>query len=297
MFLANFTRSLKNTENFSLLLSFLLHGALVLILILNFAGFKNKDFPNQVKIVEIVFPIANKTNLPPAKAKEKKPELEQKERKEPKKTEPVKQESIKQESAKPEPVKQEVLKKTTQENRPRPLPSKEAQKPGEKKEQKVDKQNSPKEKKSASNPATEEKTKKDTMDDLLKSLEGDVIQKAALESELDSLNSSDSFDDTQSLSISEIDAIKSQIQKCWTEPAGGLKKDGLSVLLKIKLLIDGNVEDIKVKEAPKSENTIMNQLAIDTAIRAIKMCAPYKMPMNSYNSWKELEIMFDPREM
>ena len=132
---------------------------------------------------------------------------------------------------------------------------------------------------------------------MLKSLEGQAIEKNTLTSELDSLNSSNNFDDSQNLSISEIDAIKSQIQKCWTEPAGGLKKEGLSVLLRIKLLIDGNVEDIKVSQGPKTDNTTMNQLAIDTAIRAIKICAPYKMPINSYNAWKELEIMFDPREM
>jgi outer membrane biosynthesis protein TonB len=290
MFSANFKNFLKNPDKFPLFLSVLLHGVLILILIINFAKYKNKEFPNQVKIVELVFPISNKTNLPPAKAKEKKPVTPEKEKKEPKKQEPKKPESVK------EPKKTEPPKKTPEKTIPEPIKKPEINKK-ENKDQAAKptpaKKNEPEEKQLNN----EQKKNNDSMDDLLKSLEGQAIEQTTLESELESLNSSDSFDDTQNLSISEIDAIKSQIQKCWTEPAGGLKKDGLGVLLKIKLLIDGNVEDIKVKESPKTENAIMNQLAIDTAIRAIKMCAPYKMPMNSYNSWKELEIMFDPKEM
>ncbi len=278
MFTVDFKNSLKKPKNFALFLSIILHVILALLLIINFATFKNKDIPNQVKIVELVFPISNKTNLPPAKTNQKKTEENLKEKKEPKK-----------EVIKPTPSKEIIPEK-----KPKQEPEKEVSKP----DKKDNKQPLPKEKKTTPvEKSKENKKKDDSMDDLLKSLEGQVTQKNTLESELESLNSSNSFDDSLSLSISEIDAIKSQIQKCWTEPAGGLKKEGLSVLLKIKLLIDGSVEDIKVSQSPRTDNIIMNQLATDTAIRAIKMCAPYKMPMNSYNSWKELEIMFDPKKM
>lgn len=263
MFRIDFKNIFKNPKSFALFLSISLHGALFIFCITNLSIFKKTDIPNQIRVIELTLPISNKTNLPIAKTKEKKVVKNEKTKKTPSESNQSKK----------------TLPKTTTDLKPKKNNT--TQKKTTKKQSESD----------------QKKSEDNSIDNLLKSLEGQIIQKTSLESELESLNSSDTFDESEALTISELDAIKSQIQKCWTEPAGGLNKEGLYVLLRIKLLIDGNLEGIKVIKGPKTDNMIMNQLATDTAVRAIKMCAPYKMPANSYNSWKEIEIMFDPRDM
>ena len=39
------------------------------------------------------------------------------------------------------------------------------------------------------------------------------------------------------------------------------------------------------------------QVAAESAMRAIRRCQPYKMPIAKYDVWKDVEVTFDPREM
>jgi len=37
--------------------------------------------------------------------------------------------------------------------------------------------------------------------------------------------------------------------------------------------------------------------AVDAARRAIYTCAPYKLPADKYNVWRDITVDFDPRKM
>lgn len=39
------------------------------------------------------------------------------------------------------------------------------------------------------------------------------------------------------------------------------------------------------------------QVAAESALRAVRRCQPYKLPLAKYEAWKDVEINFDPREM
>jgi colicin import membrane protein len=97
------------------------------------------------------------------------------------------------------------------------------------------------------------------------------------------------------LSQSEIDALRAQIQACWNPPPGALDARELIVQVRLQLNRDGSVS---------AEPQVLNrgshpqfQVAAESAKRAIRRCAPYKMPIAKYDIWQDVEVTFDPRDM
>ena len=98
-----------------------------------------------------------------------------------------------------------------------------------------------------------------------------------------------------SLSQSEIDALRAQIQACWNPPPGALDARDLIVQVRLQLNQDGSIS---------ADPQVLNrgghpqfQVAAESAKRAIKRCAPYKMPIAKYDVWRDVEVTFDPRDM
>ena len=97
------------------------------------------------------------------------------------------------------------------------------------------------------------------------------------------------------LSISDIDAFRSQISRCWTPPVGGLGAEDIVVKLDIKLNRDGTLA-----QAPQIINAGSSQFftaAADSAVRAVFQCQPYSMPAPKYDQWRSMTLNFDPRRM
>jgi outer membrane biosynthesis protein TonB len=97
------------------------------------------------------------------------------------------------------------------------------------------------------------------------------------------------------LSQSEIDALRAQIQQCWNPPVGVLEAQELIVKVQLDLKQDGSLE-----AEPKLVNNGSNPLfriAAESALRAIKRCAPYRLPIAKYDVWHSVEVTFDPRDM
>lgn len=97
------------------------------------------------------------------------------------------------------------------------------------------------------------------------------------------------------LSQSEIDALRAQIQACWNPPAGVLEAKELIVRIRLQLREDGSLS---------ANPTLLNhgshpifQIAAESAMRAIKRCQPYKLPIAKYAVWRDVEVTFDPRDM
>ena len=101
------------------------------------------------------------------------------------------------------------------------------------------------------------------------------------------------------LSLSEEDALKAQIFGCWSIPLGLPYNENLLVKIKLLLNPDGTV--------PKSEiidHARMNKpgqgfykVLAESALRAVKLCQPLRVPTTGYERWKELQLNFDAREM
>ncbi len=97
------------------------------------------------------------------------------------------------------------------------------------------------------------------------------------------------------LSQTELDALRAQILKCWNIPAGVVEADKLIVVVQILLKQDGSLQ-----AAPALLNRSghpLFQIAAESAMRAIRRCQPYQLPVEKYQAWRDVEVTFDPRDM
>lgn len=98
-----------------------------------------------------------------------------------------------------------------------------------------------------------------------------------------------------SLSQSEIDALRAQIQACWNPPAGAT--DGKELIVKVRLMLNQDGTLSGEPSVVNSGGSGFFQVAAESAMRAIRRCQPYKLPIAKYEVWKDVEVTFDPRDM
>ena len=101
------------------------------------------------------------------------------------------------------------------------------------------------------------------------------------------------------LTLSEEDALKAQIFGCWSIPLGLPYNKNLLVRIKLKLKPDGTVIKKEILDHAR-----MNQpgqgfykVLAESALRAIQLCQPLRVPTKGYERWKDLQLNFDAREM
>ena len=103
------------------------------------------------------------------------------------------------------------------------------------------------------------------------------------------------------LTMSEKDAIRFQIQQCWSVPAGARDAEDLSVRIRLFLNPDGSLRgppEIVERARMNEDGQAFFRGAAESARRAVLRCSPLKnLPVAKYNSWREIELTFDPSEM
>ena len=101
------------------------------------------------------------------------------------------------------------------------------------------------------------------------------------------------------LTLSEIDAFKVQMRRCWSVPAGAANAQSLVVRIKVFLRPDGSLAQPPqlIDSSRLQSGDSYFRAAADSAMRAIRRCAPFRMPADKYQSWREIDLNFDPREM
>ena len=101
------------------------------------------------------------------------------------------------------------------------------------------------------------------------------------------------------LTLNEEDALKAQIFGCWSIPLGLPYNENLLVRIKLKLKPDGTL--IKTEILDHARMNMPGQgffkVLAESALRAIQLCQPLKVPTSGYERWKELQLNFDAREM
>ena len=101
------------------------------------------------------------------------------------------------------------------------------------------------------------------------------------------------------LTLSQEDALKAQIFGCWSLPLGLPYQKNLLVRIKLKLKPDGTVLRSEILDHAR-----MNQpgqgfykVLAESALRAIRICQPLRVPLTGYEKWKDLQLNFDANEM
>ena len=101
------------------------------------------------------------------------------------------------------------------------------------------------------------------------------------------------------LSLSEEDALKAQIFGCWSIPLGLPYNENLLVRIKLQLNPDGTVVQSEILDHARMNKPGQGfyKVLAESALRAIKLCQPLRVPTTGYEKWKELQLNFDAREM
>ncbi len=105
--------------------------------------------------------------------------------------------------------------------------------------------------------------------------------------------------DAIGLTLSEEDALKAQIFGCWSIPLGLPYNENLLVRIKLQLKPDGTVIKSEILDHARMNKPGQGfyKVLAESALRAVKMCQPLRVPTKGYERWKNLQLNFDAREM
>ena len=101
------------------------------------------------------------------------------------------------------------------------------------------------------------------------------------------------------LTLSEEDALRAQIFGCWSVPLGLPYDKDLLVRLKLELKKDGTIlkSEIVDHQRMNMPGQKFYKILAESALRAVRLCQPLKVPPTGYEKWKNIQLNFDPTEM
>jgi hypothetical protein len=89
--------------------------------------------------------------------------------------------------------------------------------------------------------------------------------------------------------------FKEQVRRCFKLPTGLASGQQLQMVIRIALAPSGALardpEMVAAKMSP------LGPALRDSAVAAVRQCAPYKLPADKYQDWKVLDIDFSPDQM
>ena len=105
----------------------------------------------------------------------------------------------------------------------------------------------------------------------------------------------------ENLSISEIDAIRRQIERCWLVPAaiGAKNVEEMAVQIRMKLNPDGTLRESRIVDRFRVETNPSYKAVAESALRAVRnpRCNKFTLPLQKYDVWKDMVLRFNPSEM
>jgi len=123
------------------------------------------------------------------------------------------------------------------------------------------------------------------------------IEKQAKSKKLTQSSVKNSF--ASGLSLSEEDALRAQIFGCWSVPLGLPYDENLLVRIKLKLKKDGTIMKSEILDHERMNNPGQKfyKILAESALRAVRLCQPLRVPPTGYEKWKDLQLNFNPTEM
>jgi len=101
------------------------------------------------------------------------------------------------------------------------------------------------------------------------------------------------------LTLSQEDALKAQIFGCWSLPLGLPYQENLLVRIKLRLKPDGTILRSEILDHARMNKPGQGfyKVLAESALRAIRICQPLRVPPTGYEKWKDLQLNFDANEM
>ena len=101
------------------------------------------------------------------------------------------------------------------------------------------------------------------------------------------------------LTLSEEDALRAQIFGCWSVPLGLPYDEDLLVRIKLQLKKDGTIMKSEILDHQRMNKPGQKfyKVLAESALRAVRLCQPLKVPPTGYEKWKDIQLNFNPTEM
>ena len=101
------------------------------------------------------------------------------------------------------------------------------------------------------------------------------------------------------LTLSEEDALRAQIFGCWTVPLGLPYDDDFIVRIKLDLKQDGTISKSEILDHERMNRPGQKfyKVLAESALRAVRICQPLRVPQTGYDKWKTIQLNFNPMEM
>lgn len=89
--------------------------------------------------------------------------------------------------------------------------------------------------------------------------------------------------------------FQDQVKRCWKKPDAGIDTQRVEAEFSIKLKKDGTLEAMPV--AQTSPTNSYHRLLLESGLRAIIECAPYRLPPAYFDEWKYFAPVFDSKDL
>jgi outer membrane biosynthesis protein TonB len=101
------------------------------------------------------------------------------------------------------------------------------------------------------------------------------------------------------LTASEIDLLRQQIERCWDIPAGARDAQDLNIEIKAVVNHDGTVAQAAIVDTARYGSDPFLRAAADSAKRALlnPQCSPLPVPSDKFDAWHNLDLFFNPKDV
>jgi hypothetical protein len=90
-------------------------------------------------------------------------------------------------------------------------------------------------------------------------------------------------------------SMRRQIEYCWRGIDDLPKEDQYDVVLDLSLTREGALAGEPDLVSPSSRPGGRAGIPVETALRAVRKCAPYKLPPDDYQYWKDIRVTIGPK--
>ena len=94
--------------------------------------------------------------------------------------------------------------------------------------------------------------------------------------------------------------VMRQVTPCWSIPAGVKDAHTIRVGVRIYLKPDGHLSGPpQVEDSKRMRSDLAFRAVAESALRALRnpRCSPLRLPLKSFETWREISFNFDPREL
>ncbi|QQR69704.1 MAG: hypothetical protein IPI58_03355 [Alphaproteobacteria bacterium] len=104
---------------------------------------------------------------------------------------------------------------------------------------------------------------------------------------------------SEALSMSELDALRRQIEFCWNVPIGARDIFDIQVDILLEINSDRTVSRAILVDRSRYDRDNTYRAAADSAMRAVfdPRCSPLDLPAGKYEQWHRLTLSFNPSGM